>query len=483
MGLLLFSVYHYQLEKVSIILVAFLALVASLFGIVGDKKQWRRTLNEPVLWAFVGYLLLTFLTSVYLSENENLEEYLPHSLGHLFLLFGAVWLYVNFQSNRWFLDNFAKVIFWGVWVYLALLMAAMYHNLYYVDFLERFFFNPRNGVYSFIKLVPILLASRLWLQRDNPGYKPHKDWFVYLVIGVMFLCVARLLREFDFIPSDISWFFSPYVLAGYGLVFGYRFFKIRSIKPFYKDPSLWVILGFFLLQLGLMNLEYRVFASYDEEHSARQGWWWRESEAIIFPLVFGFLAMVVYWVRLLLGKRVGELAFWLGILGALLGAYIFYLGLGDTTSVVGKAEYGSLGGGLGREMRTKCGLLSAFSDIFYMNPSGNLASQCDRWLFGYVGPRTNYHSYISEILPRTGLPGILLFGFGFILPFVYWLNRAKQKGAWVALLAIAFCFCFALVIVEEDKSSYKMKELFYGLSVYPMVITLAIIHNMNRYSR
>ena len=483
LGLLLFDSYHYQLTKTTAVLLALLALVAILFGIVGDKKQWRKTLNEPVLWAFVGYLLLTFLTSVYFLQNENLEEYLPHSLWHLFLLFGAVWLYVNFQSNRWLLDNFTKVIFWGVWVYLALLMVAMYHNLYYIAFLEKFFFNPRNGVYSFVKLVPVLLASRLWLQRDNPGYKPHKDWFVYLVIGVILLCAARFLREFDFIPSDIAWFFSPYVLAGYGLVFGYRFIQVRSTKPFYKDPWLWIILGFFLLQLGLMNLEYRVFSDYGEEHSARYGLWWIPSEAIIFPLVFGFLAMVVYWVRLLLGKTFGKAMPWFGILGVFLGAYIFYLGLGDTVSVVGKAEYGSLGGGAYREVRPKCGLLSAFSDIFYVKPSYNLASQCDRWLFGYAGLRTNYHGYISEALHRTGLPGILLLGLWFILPFVYWLNHAEQKGAWVALLAVAIYFSFLLLVVEEDKNFAKYRDLMYGVSVYPMVITLAIINNINRYGR
>ena len=483
-GLLMFDSLRYQLEKTSAVIVVFLVLFSVFFGVIGDKKQWRKTLNEPVLWAFLGYLFLSFFTIVYILGIGDLEDYLLHYLGHLLLLFGAVWLYVNLQSDRWFLDNFAKVIFWGVWVYLALLMVTMYHNLYYVAGLEKFFYNPRNGVYSFVKLAPILLASRLWLQRDNPGYNPHKDWLVYLVFGVIFLCAARFLRRFDFIPSDISWFFSPYVLAGYGLVFGYRFMQIRSTtKPFYKDPWLWIILGFFLLHLGLMNLEYRVFASHDEEQSARHGWWWIPSEAMVLPLVLGFLAMVVYWVRFLLGKSIGKAMPWFGILAVFLGVYIFYFGLGDAVSVVGKADYRSLGGGAYREIRPKCGLLSAFSDIFYINPSGNLASQCDRWLFGYLGPRINYHGYLTEVLHRTGLPGILLLGLGFILPFVYWLNRAEQKGAWVALISIVFSFSFLIAIIEEDRNFLKYRELMYGLSIYPMVITLAIIRKINRYSK
>ena len=480
---LIFDSLRYQVEKTSATSFVFLVLFSVFFGVIGDKKQWRETLNEPVLWGFLGYLFLSFFTIVYILGIGSLATYLLHYLGHLFLLFGAVWLFVNLQSNKWFLDNFTKVIFWGVWVYLALLMVTIYHNLYYVAGLEKFFFNPRNGVYSFVKLVPVLLACRFWLQRGNPSYKPYKDWFVYLVFGVVFLCAARFLRGFDFIPSDISWFFSPYVLAGYGLVFGYRFIQVRSTKSFYKDIWLWIILGFFLLQLGLMNLEYRVFASYEEEVKARHGLWWRESEAIMFPFIFGGFAMGIFLVRLLLGKGFGAVILWLGILGAFLGAYIFYLGLGDTVSVVGQAEYGSLGGGENREVRTKCGLLSAFSDIFYVKPSGNLFNECDRWEFGYISSITHYHSYLVETLHKTGLSGILLLGLGFILPFVYWLNRAEQKGAWLALLAVAIYFSFLITIIEQDKSFIKFRELMYALCIYPMVITLAIIHRLNRHHR
>ena len=480
MGLVLFDGFQYQITSLSIVLATFLAVFASLLGIVGNK-QWRETLNEPVLWAFVGYVMLTFLTSVYIIQNESLGEYFPHFLGHLLMIFGAVWLFVNLQSNRWFLDNFTQVIFWGVWVYLALLMITIYNNLYYVAVLDKFFFNPRNGVYSFIKLVPILLASRLWLQRDNPNYKPHKDWLVYLVIAVIFLCAARLLRKFGFIPSDITWFFSNYVLAGYGLLFGYRFMRIGSTKPFYKDPWLWIILGFFLLQLGLMNLEHRVFANSYEEIITRNKQWWRRSEAIIFPLVFGFLAMAVYSVRLVLGKRFGKTLPWLGILAAFLGVYIFYLGLGDNISAFWKAEYQLLGGGNAREVRAKCSLFAAFSDIFYIKPYLNLDNPCDRFSFGYFSPIINYHSYLTEVLHRSGLPGILLLGLGFILPFVYWLNRAEQKGAWVALLAIAIYFSFSIVLAEEDKTDEQADFiLFYGLTIYPMVITLAIINAVNK---